>query len=103
MRAQTAFYASTPSYRVVLEAHGWEDIGEELGKLARDKKWDEMPNLITDEMLRTFTVEAAPDEVGPALKERYEGLMDRVALYVPFVPGEKDGFWRKTIEAVNAD
>ena len=103
MRAQTAFYASTPSYRVVLEAHGWEDVGEELGKLARDKKWDEMPNLISDEMLRTFAVEAAPDEVGTALKERYEGLIDRVALYVPFVPGEKDGFWRKTIEAVNGD
>jgi probable F420-dependent oxidoreductase len=103
IRAQTAFYASTPSYRVVLEAHGWEDIGEELGKFARDKKWDEMPNLITDEMLRTFAVEAAPDEVGTALKERYEGLIDRVALYVPFVPGEKDEFWRKTIEAVNGD
>jgi probable F420-dependent oxidoreductase len=101
MRAQTAFYASTPSYRVVLEAHGWEDIGEKLGKLARDKKWDEMPNLITDEMLRIFAVEAASDEVGLALKERYEGLIDRVALYVPFVPGEKDDFWRKTIEAVN--
>ncbi len=103
MRAQTAFYASTPSYRVVLEAHGWEDIGEELGKLARDKKWDEMPGLITDEMLRTFAVEAAPEEVGPALKERYEGLMDRVALYVPFVPGERDDFWRKMLEAVNGD
>ena len=103
MRAQTAFYASTPSYRVVLEAHGWEDVGEELGKLARDKKWDEMPNVITDEMLRTFAVEATPDEVGTALKERYEGLIDRVALYVPFVPGQKDGFWRKTIEAVNGD
>lgn len=103
MRAQTAFYASTPSYRVVLEAHGWEYIGEELGKLARDKKWDEMPNLITDEMLRTFAVEATPDEVGLALKERYEGLIDRVALYVPFVPGEKDDFWRKTMEAVNGD
>ena len=100
MRTQTAFYASTPSYRVVLEAHGWEDIGEELGNLARDKKWDEMPNLITDEMLRTFAVEAAPDEVGPALKKRYEGLMDRVALYVPFVAGEKDDFWRETIESV---
>jgi probable F420-dependent oxidoreductase len=101
MRAQTAFYASTPSYRVVLEAHGWEEVGEELGKLARDKKWDEMPNLITDEMLRTFAVEAAPDEVGPALKERYEGLMDRVALYVPFVPGEKDDFWQTTIASVS--
>jgi probable F420-dependent oxidoreductase len=101
MRAQTAFYASTPSYRVVLEAHGWEEVGEELGKLARDKKWDEMPNLITDEMLRTFAVEAAPDEVGPALKERYAGLMDRVALYVPFVPGEKDDFWQTTIASVS--
>ena len=101
MRAQTAFYASTPSYRVVLEVHGWEKVGEELGKLARDKKWDEMPNLITDEMLRTFAVEATLDEVGPALRERYEGLMDRVALYVPFVPGEKDDFWQTTIASVN--
>ena len=101
MRAQTAFYASTPSYRVVLEVHGWEEVGEELGKLARDKKWDEMPNLITDEMLRTFAVETALDEVGSALRERYEGLMDRVALYIPFVPGEKDDFWQTTITSVS--
>ena len=101
MRSQAAFYASTPSYRVVLEAHGWEDTGQELGRLARDKKWDEMPGLITDEMLRTFAVEAAPEEVGPALKERYEGLIDRVALYVPFVPGERDEFWQAAIDAVN--
>jgi hypothetical protein len=86
---------------VVLEVHGWEEVGEELGKLARDKKWDEMPNLITDEMLRTFAVEATLDEVGPALRERYEGLMDRVALYVPFVPGEKDDFWQTTIASVS--
>ena len=101
MRSQAAFYASTPSYRVVLEAHGWEDTGQELGRLARDKKWDEMPGLITDEMLRAFAVEAAPDEVGPALKERYEGLIDRVALYVSFVPGERDEFWQAAIDAVN--
>jgi len=57
--------------------------------------------LITDEMLRAFAVEAAPEEVGPALKERYEGLIDRVALYVPFVPGERDEFWQAAIDAVN--
>src|SRR5215211_593738 len=102
MRAQVAFYASTPTYRTVLEAHGWEDVGEELAKLARDKKWDEMPKLITDEMLDTFVVEATPDEVGPALKERYEGLIDRVTLYTPFVPGERDDSWRATIESVHA-
>src|SRR5918994_486162 len=98
VRAQISFYASTPTYRTVLEAHGWEEVGERLGELARDKQWGEMPGLITDEMLRAFAVEAAPEEVGPALKERYEGLIDRVALYVPFVPGEKDDFWRKMIE-----
>src|SRR5215211_6588685 len=102
MRAQISFYASTPTYRTVLEAHGWEEVGEKLGKLARDKEWDEMPKLITDEMLDAFCVEAAPDELGPALKERYEGLIDRVALYTPFVPDERDDFWRATIESVHA-
>jgi probable F420-dependent oxidoreductase len=101
IRARAAFYASTPTYRTVLDAHGWGEIGEKLGKLARNKRWDEMPNLITDEMLRTFVVEAAPDEIGPALKERYEGLIDRVALYLPVVPGERDEFWRATLEAVH--
>ena len=101
MRAQISFYASTPTYRAVLEAHGWEDVGVELGKLARDKKWDEMPRLVTGEMLDAFCVEAAPDEVGPALKQRYEGLIDRVALYAPFVSGERDAFWRTVVESVS--
>jgi probable F420-dependent oxidoreductase len=101
MRAQAAFYASTPTYRTVLDVHGWGEVGERLGGLAREKKWDEMPKQITDEMLRAFAVEAAPDEVGPALAERYEGLIGRVALYVPFVPGEKDEFWRNTVAAVS--
>jgi probable F420-dependent oxidoreductase len=103
MRAQISFYASTPTYRTVLEAHGWEEVGGRLGKLARDKRWEEMPELITDEMLRAFAVEAAPGEVGDALKERYEGLIDRVSLYMPFIPGEKDEFWRVVVESVPAD
>ena len=100
MRAQISFYASTPTYRTVLEVHGWEEAGEKLGKLARDKMWEEMPKMISDEMLHAYVIEAAPDEIGHALKERYEGLTDRVALYMPFVPGEQDGFWRATIDAV---
>ena len=102
VRAQVAFYASTPTYRTVLQAHGWEDVGEELGKLARDERWNEMPALVTDEMLGAFTVEAAPDDLGSALRERYTGLMDRIALYVPFVPGERDDFWRAVVESVYA-
>jgi probable F420-dependent oxidoreductase len=102
VRSQLAFYASTPTYRTVLEAHGWQEVGERLGTLAREKKWREMSALVTDEMLAAFAVEAAPDELGPALKERYEGLIDRVALYLPFVPGERDGFWRMVVESARA-
>ncbi|MGB3682558.1 MAG: LLM class F420-dependent oxidoreductase [Rubrobacteraceae bacterium] len=97
VRQQISFYASTPTYRTVMEVHGWEAVTEDLSKLARDKKWQEMPQLITDEMLSEFAIEASPEEVGPALKQRYEGLIDRVALYVPFVPGEKDDFWRAVV------
>jgi probable F420-dependent oxidoreductase len=100
VRAQISFYASTPTYRTVLEAHGWEPVGERLGALAREKKWREMPALVTDEMLGAFVVEAAPEELGPALVERYSGLVDRVSLYLPLVPGERDDFWRKVVGSV---
>ena len=33
-REQIAFYASTRTYRVVLECHGWQDVGEQLSRLA---------------------------------------------------------------------
>ena len=101
VRSQISFYASTPTYRTVLEAHGWKEVGEKLGTMAREKKWREMPALITDEMLAAFAIEAAPDEIGPALEDRYDGLIDRVALYIPFVPGERDAFWRTVVESVS--
>ena len=50
-------------------------------------------------MLAAFAIEAAPDEIGPALKERYEGLIDRVSLYLPFVPGERNEFWQTVMES----
>lgn len=104
MRQQTAFYASTPTYRTVLDVHGWGGVGEELSGLAREKRWGEMPGLITDEMLRAFAVEGEPGEIGSKLRERYgDGLAHRLALYMPFVPGERDEFWRSVIEGVTAE
>ncbi|AHY46124.1 putative F420-dependent oxidoreductase, MSMEG_2256 family [Rubrobacter radiotolerans] len=102
MRQQAAFYASTPTYRTVLEVHGWGEVGERLSTLAREKRWSEMPALITDEMLAEFAVEGEPDEIGDRIRERYSGLVERVALYMPFVPGERDRFWRNLIESVTA-
>ncbi len=97
VRAQIGFYASTPSYRVVMEHHGWGEVGDKLLDLSRRGAWMEMPGLISDEMLETFAVVAPPDGIAEALKARYEGLADRLTLYLPFIPGDRDDFWRKLV------
>jgi probable F420-dependent oxidoreductase len=101
VRQQIAFYASTPTYRPVLECHGWGEVGEQLSQLAAQQRWAEMPTLVTDELLAAFAVEAAPEALGAALLERFDGLLDRVSLYIPFVPGQMDEFWRGLVRAIN--
>ena len=91
-RQTIAFYASTPSYRRVLAHHGWADVGERLSRLAAAQRWDEMPALISDEMLQAFAVVAEPDELAARLRERYAGLLDRVSPYRRFDPD--DPLWR---------
>lgn len=95
-RQQVSFYASTPSYRPVLEHHGWLDVGEKLSILAARGQWAEMPALISDSMLDEFcSVGSSPVELATTLKTRYTGLADRLALYIPYIPGEKDAFWKE--------
>jgi probable F420-dependent oxidoreductase len=98
-RAQISFYASTPSYRPVFALHGWEDVAEKLSSLAARKEWGEMFGLITDEILETFCLVTEADSLPEKLKARYEGLVDRLTLYTPFVPGEKDEFWKQVVAA----
>jgi probable F420-dependent oxidoreductase len=93
-RSQIAFYASTPSYRPVMELHGWESVADRLSALARRGAWMEMPEQIDDEMLQTFAVVADPGALAGVLRDRYDGLVDRVTLYLPFRPGERDSFWK---------
>src|SRR5262245_20955380 len=102
VREQIAFYASTPTYRIVMEQHGWQDTGEQLSRLAAAKRWGEMGALIADEMLEVFAVQAPLDRIGQALRARYEGVLDRIFSYLPYVPGELDGAWRDIVAAVQS-
>ncbi|OBH75880.1 LLM class F420-dependent oxidoreductase [Mycobacterium scrofulaceum] len=78
VRKQIAFYGSTPAYRKVLELHGWGDLHDDLNRLSKQGEWDAMASLIDDEMLATFAVVGPVGEVGAALRERCEGVVDRV-------------------------
>ncbi|MGD2027986.1 MAG: TIGR03617 family F420-dependent LLM class oxidoreductase [Anaerolineales bacterium] len=101
VRQQISFYASTPSYRRVLSHHGWEEIGEELSMMARNQQWAEMSNIVTDEMVEAFATIAPPEDLADALEERYRGIADRINLYLPFVPGEREAFWQTLCQAFN--
>jgi len=100
-RAQISFYASTPSYRPVMELHGWADVSEKLSMHAAKGEWMEMPMLISDEMLHEFCLVTEEDNLAGELKKRYDGIADRLTIYTPFVPGEKDDWWRKLTQAFN--
>lgn len=94
IRAQIAFYASTPAYKPVMECHGWGEAADELSRRARHGAWAEMGDLISDAMLDAFAVVAPWQDLGAALARRYRGRAARLAIYLPFRPGERDEFWR---------
>ncbi len=98
-RAQISFYASTPSYRPVFALHGWEDVAEKLSAHAARGEWGEMFGLVTDQILETFCLVTDEESLPAKLKERYQGIADRLTLYTPFTPGEKDDFWKKLVAA----
>ena len=100
VRAQIAFYASTPSYRPVMQLHGWEEIAKQLSGLAAQGAWTDMPALITDDILAEFAILTSPANLPAALHERYQGLVDRLGLYIPFKPGERDEFWKALLQGV---
>lgn len=98
VRRQVAFYASTPTYSRVMELHGWGAERERLSSLAARQRWEEMPALVTDEMLAQFAVEAPADELPQVVQQRYRGLLDRVTFYLPFDPA-RAARWRRWVEA----
>jgi probable F420-dependent oxidoreductase len=84
VRQQIAFYASTRTYEPVLAAHGWESVGPELHRKSLEGDWKGMAKLVTDEMLDAVAVSGTYETIGKQLRERYTGLLDRIALYQPY-------------------
>ncbi|GAB1471031.1 LLM class F420-dependent oxidoreductase [Chloroflexota bacterium] len=101
-RMQVAFYASTPSYKSVMDFHGWGETAEKLSGFASKGEWAEMPMLITDEMLSEFCLMTTQENLAVDLKKRFDGIADRITLYTPFIPGEKDVWWQNLAKAFNS-
>ncbi len=83
-KAQIAFYASTPTYRPVLDHHGWGDLQPELTRLSKEGRWHEMGDVIDDEILAAFAIVGDPVAVGRGLQERWGEVAARITLYTPY-------------------
>ncbi len=94
VREQVAFYASTPNYRALLEHHGFDVLGKELSDLMRRGEFEAMFARVPDALMAEVALAAEPDDLGPALRRRYEGVLERVSLYFPMPEGAPEARWR---------
>jgi probable F420-dependent oxidoreductase len=84
VKAQLAFYGSTPAYKPVLDLHGWGDLQGELNTLSKRGAWAEMAELIDDEMLNAFAVVGELDELPSKILQRFGDVVDRFSFYAPY-------------------
>ena len=100
LRARIALYASTPEYRPMLEMHGWEDKFSAFIDMARAGKWEEMGDLVSDDMVEEYAVVGTPEEVPRKLEARFGGVTQRVQLDDEWFEELSDGDVRELVGAI---
>jgi probable F420-dependent oxidoreductase len=83
-KQQISFYGSTPSYRPVLDLHGWGGLQDDLNAMSKQGRWEEMGTIVDDEILNTFAVVGQPEEIGAELHRRYGDCIQRLSFYAPY-------------------
>jgi len=80
LRTQISFYGSTPAYKGVFELHGWNDLQPKLNRLSKEGKWDEMAELLPEEVVDAFVISGTPEQVVDQMKTVFAGKIDRSSL-----------------------
>lgn len=79
--AQLAFYASTPSYRPVMEAVGFGDLQPELTALTKAGDWDQLAAVMPDEFIDHFAVTGRPEDMPDLAKKHLGDKVHRTSSY----------------------
>ncbi|NNC81900.1 MAG: TIGR03617 family F420-dependent LLM class oxidoreductase [Acidimicrobiales bacterium] len=100
VRARVAFYLSTPSYRRTFDLHDWGDIAREASQYSRDGRWEELPDLVSDEMLHTVATIGTHAEIAERIRERYQGRVDRIEFSIPVNTPDDAAVLREILAAI---
>jgi len=99
-RALLGFYSSTPAYKPVFEIEGKGHIQPLARSLTREGRWEDLAELIDDELLHAIAVRGTPQEVAAQIARRYAAHTGRVAIYTPY--GLADGLLEEVIDQIHA-
>lgn len=85
-KALLGFYGSTKAYGRVLDSIDRGQRGPELAALVRRGGFDEVADLVDDDMVARLAVVARPEDAAQKVLERCGWLADRVAVFFPSEP-----------------
>ena len=91
-RRMLAFLYSTPAYWPTLELYGWPELGRRLRELTREGRWEDLHELVTDDLLDTLVPQGTYGEIAEVLLERYGGLAQGIGLPLPEDPARDEEF-----------
>lgn len=96
-RRQMAVMYSTPNYWGPLRLRGIEEIGEQLRGLTREGRWDELADLLSDDLVDEIAITGDYLDSAHLLKERYGDLPISLRFPLPDDPAD-DGQVAKALE-----
>jgi len=102
VRQQLSFYASTRTYKPVLDIEGWGDLNQELFALSIEGKWQEMATRITDDMLEEFAVIGTHDEIVKKIIAKSAGVIDRMTFAIPTRNPDEEEMLKSMIKELQA-
>jgi hypothetical protein len=59
-------------------------LQDELNALSKHGRWQQMGDLIDDDVLNAFAVVATPEDIAPELRRRYGDVIQRISFYAPY-------------------
>ena len=98
VRARIAFYASTRTYSPILTLHGLEELGLRLHRLSVEGRWQEMPTLVADDVVRIFAACGTYETIAGELARRFGGAADSIDLEFP--PDAPVGLQREVLTEI---
>ncbi|MEU6586196.1 TIGR03617 family F420-dependent LLM class oxidoreductase [Nocardia sp. NPDC046763] len=82
-RRLLAFLYSTPSYRPTLIRLGLPELFDRLRELAKAQRWEQFPDVVTDDVLDALLVCGDYDALPDLVSDRYAGLVQGIVLPAP--------------------